>query len=165
MDIEGMAATPPRRTITLLRVMISAVLVAFAVLVAQYKKSQPPAKSSISLPLKPFLTDAPSSEGTNRFAWVPAYPGAALQNITTKQSHDQLSYGFSFRTEDDFKHVLSFYRDGLQGAGFQVQVTDSRETGGDLHAEADGGRRVFDVIAAKVLQGSGTEVGATAVQR
>lgn len=160
-----MTATPPKRTITLLRVVISAVLVAFAIFVAQYKKSVPPAKPAVSLPLKPFLTDAPSSEGANRFAWVPAYPGATIQNITTKQSHDQLSYGFSFRAQDDFKQVLGFYRDGLQAAGFQVKVTDSHATGGDLHAESDGGKRVFDAIAVKVLQGSGTEVGVTALQR
>ena len=101
----------------------------------------------------------------NRFAWVPAYPAATLLNITTKQSHDQLSYGFSFRAADDFKHILGFYRDQLQAAGFQVELNDSRETGGELHAMADGGSRAFDAIAVKVLQGAGTEVGVTAVQR
>ena len=160
-----MIAATPKRTITLLRVVISALLDAFAVFIAQYKRSTPHSKPNPSLPLKPFVTDAPSSEGANRFAWVPPYPGAALQNITTKQTHDQLSYGFSFRTEDEFKHILAFYRERLQAAGFQVEVNDSREAGGELHAMTDGGIRSFDAIAVKILQGPGTEVGITAVQR
>jgi len=149
----------------MLRVMISAVLVAFAVFVVQYKRSTAPARSSTSQPSKPFMSGAPSGEGSSRFAWVPQYPGATLENITTKQTRDQLSYGFSFRAADGFKQVLAFYRDRLQGAGFKVDVKDSAETGGELHAAADDGQRTFDAIAAKVLQGTGTEVGVTAVQR
>jgi hypothetical protein len=155
---------PGRKTNPLLRVMMSLVLVGFAVFVVEYKKATTPPKSGAPAASKPFLTDAPSSEGSNRFAWVPKYPGAATENISTKQTRDQLSYGFSFRAPDDFKHVLAFYRDQLQGAGFQVEVKDSHETGGELHAVADGGGRTLDAIAAKVLQGTGTEVGVTAVQ-
>ena len=117
-----MTATPPRKTNPLLRVMISAVLVAFAVFVVQYKRSATPARPSAPAPAKPFLTEAPSSEGSNRFAWVPPYPGATIENINTKQTRDQLSYGFSFRAPEDFKHVLAFYRDRLQAAGFKVDV-------------------------------------------
>jgi hypothetical protein len=164
MKLKSMTATPPRKTNPLLRVMISAVLVAFAVFVVQYKRSAAPARPSAPAPAKPFLTEAPSSEGSNRFAWVPPYPGATIENINTKQTRDQLSYGFSFRAPEDFKHVLAFYRDRLQAAGFKVDVTDSGETGGELHAVADGGSRSFDAIAAKVVQGAGTEVGVTAVQ-
>jgi len=146
--------------------MISAVLVAFAVFVVQYRRSTAPARPKLPPSAsKPFLTDAPSSEGANRFAWVPQYPGAKIENITGKQSRDELSYGFSFQVGDDFKHVLAFFRDRLQGAGFEVTVNNSGENGGDLHATADQGRRTFDAIAAKTLQGSGTEVGVTAVQR
>jgi len=159
-----MTATPPRKANPLLRVMISAVLVAFAVFLVQYKRSAMPARPRSPAAAKPFLTDAPSVEGSNRFAWVPQYPGATIENINTKQTRDQLSYGFSFRASDDFKHVLAFYRDRLLAAGFKVDVADSRDTGGDLHAVADEGRRTFDAIAAKVLQGTGTEVGVTAVE-
>src|SRR3954468_12384122 len=159
-----MTATPPRKTNTLLRVMMSAVLVAFALFVAQYKKSTAPPKPSAAVSTKPFLSKAPSSEGSNHFAWIPSYPGAALENITTKQTHEQLSYGYSFRTADDFKQVLAFYRDRLQSAGCKVDMNEG-ERGGDLHASADGDSRLFDAIAAKVLQGTGTEVGITAIQR
>jgi hypothetical protein len=160
-----MTARPLRKTNPLLRVMISVVLVGFAVFVVQYKRSAVPARSSPPVASKPFLTDAPSAEGANRFAWVPQYPGATIENITGKQTRDELTYGFSFHTADDFKHVLNVYRDRLQAAGFDVEVSNSSENGGDLHAVADQGRRTFIAIAAKVQQGSGAEVGVTAVQR
>jgi hypothetical protein len=160
-----MTATPPRKRNTLLRVIMSAVLAAFALFVVQYKKSTEPAKSSASEPLKPFLSTAPSSEGSNRFAWIPRYPGATVENISTKQTRDQLSYGFNFRTADDFKHALGFYSEQLQSAGFKVEVKNSGEYGGELHADAASSGRSLDVAAAKVLQGTGTEVGVTAVQR
>ena len=160
-----MTATPPRKSNPLLRVMMSAVLVAFAVFVVQYQKSTEHPQPRANAPAKPFLSTAPSSEGSNRFAWVPHYPGATVENISTKQTREQLSYGFNFRTADDFKQVLAFYKAGLQSSGFKVQVNDSGAHGGDLHADADSSGRSFDVVAAQVMQGAGTEVGITAVQR
>jgi hypothetical protein len=160
-----MMATPPRKINMLLRVMMSAVLVAFALFVAQYKKSIAPPKPAAPVSTKPFLSKAPSSEGSNHFAWIPSYPGATVENITTKQTHDQLSYGYNFRTADDFKQVLAFYGERLQSAGFKAEINNSGERGGDLHAAMDASGRSFDAIAAKVLQGTGTEVGITAVQR
>jgi hypothetical protein len=164
LKVEGMTAIPPRRTNTLLRVMMSAVLAAFALFVAEYKKATTPAKPSASAPAKPFLSPAPSAEGSNRFAWVPPYPGSTIENISTKQTREELTYGFNFRAADDFKQVLGFYRDRLQSAGFKVAEKDTEERGGELHAEGDGGRSL-DVIAAKVVNGTGAEVGVTAVQK
>jgi hypothetical protein len=160
-----MTARPPRKTNTLLRVVMSAVLAAFAIFVVQYQKSTEHPQPSAKGPLKPFISSAPSSEGSNRFAWVPHYPGAAVENISTKQTRDELTYGFNFRTADDYKQALAFYSQQLQSAGFKVKVNDSSEHGGDLHADADSSGRSFDVVAVKVLQGTGTEVGVTAVQR
>jgi hypothetical protein len=160
-----MTATPPRKRNTLLRVIMSAVLAAFAIFVVQYKKSTEHPQPGANGPRKPFLSTAPSSEGSNRFAWVPHYPGAAIENINTKQTREQLTYGFNFRTADDFKQALAYYRDQLQSAGFKVDVKNSSEFGGELHADADSSSRSMDVVAAKVLQGTGTEVGVTAVQR
>ena len=160
-----MTATPPRKRNTLLRVIMSAVLAAYAIFVVQYKKSTEHPQPGANGPLKPFLSTAPSSEGSNRFAWVPHYPGAAIENINTKQTRDQLTYGFNFRTADDFKQALAYYRDQLQSAGFKVDVKNSSEFGGELHADADSNSRSMDVVAAKVLQGTGTEVGVTAIQR
>jgi len=161
-------ATATRRISPLLRVMISAVLVAFAIFVVVYRKSAPEtrrAAPSTAANNKPFLSDAPSSEGGNRFAWIPAFPGAEVHDISTKQTRDRLSYGFSFHTTQEFKQVLTFYRDRLQAAGFKVDVKDSGDGGGELHAEDPAGNRSFDAIAAKVIAGSGAEIGVTAVQR
>jgi hypothetical protein len=160
-----MTARPPRKTNPLLRIVMSAVLVAFAVFVVQYQKSTEHSQPSGKGPLKPFLSPAPSSEGSNRFAWVPHYPGAAVENISTKQTRDELTYGFNFRTVDDFKQALEFYRQQLESAGFKVEVKTSGEFGGELHANSDSSGRSLDVTAAKVLQGTGTEVGITAIQR
>ena len=160
-----MTARPPRKTNTPLRVVMSAVLVAFAIFVVQYQKSTERSQSGATGPQKPFLSTAPSSEGSNRFAWVPHYPSATVENITTKQTHDELTYGFNFRTADDFKQALEFYNQQLKSTGFKVDVNNSGESGGELHANADGSRRSFDVVAVKVQQGAGTEVSVTAAQR
>lgn len=160
-----MTARPPRKTNPLLRIVMSAVLVAFAIFVVQYKKSTEHAQSGAKGPLKPFLSTAPSSEGSNRFAWVPHYPGATIENISSKQTRDELTYGFNFRTPDDFKQALTFYRQQLESAGFKVEAKNSAEFGGELHADAASSGRSLDVTAAKILQGTGTEVGITAVQK
>src|SRR5882757_2875254 len=117
-----MTATPPRKRNTLLRVIMSAVLAAFAIFVVQYKKSTEHAQPGGNGPVKPFLSTAPSAEGSNRFAWVPHYPGASIENINTKQTRDELTYGFNFRTSDDFKQALEFYSQQLKSAGFKVDV-------------------------------------------
>ena len=66
-----MTARPPRQRNMLLRVIMSAVLAAFALFVVQYKKSTEHTQPGAKGPVKPFLSTAPSSEGSNRFAWVP----------------------------------------------------------------------------------------------
>ena len=162
-------ATATRKINPLLRVMISAVLVAFAIFVVIYRKSVHAARSAAPSTAaangKPFLSAAPSSEGANRFSWIPAFPGAAMHDISTRQTRDQLSYGFSFHATEDFPQVLAFYRDRLQALGFEARVKDSGESGGELHAEDTAGRRSLDVVAAKVVTGGGAEIGVTAVQR
>jgi len=160
-----MTARPPRKTNTLLRVVMSAVLAAFAIFVVQYQKSTEHTQSGARGPIKPFKSLAPSAEGSNRFAWVPHYPGATVENINTKQTRDELTYGFNFRTSDDFKQTLEFYNQQLKSAGFTVEMKSPGETGGELHANAESSGRSFDVVAVKVVQGTGTEVGVTAVQR
>jgi hypothetical protein len=155
---------PARRINPLLRVMFSVVLLAFAIFVVVYKRSTTPPKTDLLTPSKPFLTDSPSSEGANHFAWVPKYPGATTENISSKQTRDELSYGFNFHSPDDFKKVLTFYRDQLQSAGFQVDLKETSTAAGELHATAGGGSRTFDAMVANVSQGTGAEVGVTAVQ-
>ena len=135
----NMTARPPRKTNTLLRVVMSAVLAAFAIFVVQYQKSAEHAQPSAKGPLKPFLSTAPSAEGSNRFAWVPHYPGAAVENISTKQTRDELTYGFNFRTAIDEGVVCSlFYCSAGSVIGF-----DPDDVEGDFfgHAGVGSGAR------------------------
>lgn len=136
----------------------AAVLVVVAGLV-WYQRSHPAATSA----KKPFLSQAPSSEGTNQFAWLPAYPGATISNIRTKMTRGELSYGFSFVTPDASEKVLSFYQSRLRAAGFKADVKSSGDAGGQLHAEDSAGKRTLDLTAGKT--GEGTEAGALAVEK
>jgi hypothetical protein len=159
-----------------MRVMVSAVLLAFAIFTVQYRKSLPEAKRAASsaktVSNKPFPSVAPSSEGATRFSWIPKFPDAQLENISTKQTRDEVSYGFSFHTTQDFGQVLTFYGDELRKQGFKVELKveasgagqkTAPENGGQLHADSSDGTRSFDVVATKAA--SGAEVGVTAVQR
>ena len=161
-----MMPKPQRRVSLQLRLILTVVFVAFAYFVAQYRKSAPATapllRDMYSGPLQ--KEDLPA-EGVNRFAWVPAFPGAQMENITSKVTRGQHAYGFSFRTEQEFDRVLAFYGDKLKEAGFKVEIKNQEARGGDLHAESSDGKRTFDVVVAKVYSGTGTEAGVTAVQR
>ena len=92
---------PARRINPLLRVMFSAGAAGIIrdSLVVVYKRSTTtPPKADLLTPSKPFSTDSPSSEGTNRFAWVPKYPGATTENISSKQTRDELQLRASIST-------------------------------------------------------------------
>jgi hypothetical protein len=161
-----MTPKPQRRISLQLRLILAIVFIAFAYFVAQYRKSVPRARSTeTSMDTRPLLVDDPSPEGTDRFAWVPAFPGAEIEGITSKVTRGQVSRGFHFRTARDFKTALAFYGDKLKGAGFKVDIKETTGQGGELHADSADGKRAFDVVAAKVFSGTGTEIGVTAVQR
>ena len=161
-----MTPKPQRRISLQLRLILTIVFVAFAYFVAQYRKSAP---GTAPLPRDaytgPLQEEDLPAEGANRFDWVPAFPGAEMENITSKVTRGQHSYGFSFRTQQDSDFVLAFYGDKLKQAGFKVDIKSTESRGGELHAEGADGKRSFDVIAAKVYSGTGSEVGVTAVQR
>ena len=157
----------PRRRISLqLRLILTVVFVAFAYFVAQYRKSVPRTRlADASTDTRPLYTDDSSPDGTSHFTWVPAFPGAEIEGITTKRTREEVSYGFHFRATQDVKFVLTFYSDKLKEAGFKVEVKESAGQGGELHADSADGKRSFDVVAAKVVNGTGAEIGVTAVQR
>jgi hypothetical protein len=140
------------------RIIFSAVVLVMGLGIVLYQRSHPAAANA----KKPFLSQAPSSEGGNRFAWVPAYPDATISGIRTKMTRGELSYGFSFHTPDGSEKILSFYQSQLQGAGFKVDVKRG-DAGGQLHAEDLGGKRSFDLTAGKVTDG--TEAGVMAVEK
>jgi hypothetical protein len=140
------------------RIVFSAAVLVIGLGMVWYQKSHPAAGNA----KKPFLSQAPSSEAGNRFAWVPSYPGATISDIRTKMTRGELSYGFSFRTPDANEKILSFYQSQLQAAAFKVDVKRG-DAGGQLHAEDSGGMRSFDMTAGQVAEG--TEAGVLAVQK
>lgn len=141
------------------RIAFSAVVLAIGLGIVWYQRSHPAAGRA----KKPFLSQAPSSEGSKTFAWVPAYPGAATSGIRTKMTRGELSYGFSFRTPDGSEKILSFYQSQLQAAGFKVDVKSAGDAGGQLHAEDSGAKRSLDLTAGKATEG--TEAGVLAVEK
>jgi hypothetical protein len=140
------------------RIVFSVAVLVVGLSLVWYRRSHPAAGEA----KKPFLSQAPSSEGTNRFAWVPSYPGATISDIRTKMTRGELSYGFAFHTPDASEKILSFYQSRLQALGFKVDVKRG-DAGGQLHAENSDGKRSFDLTAAKAAEG--TEAGALAVDK
>src|SRR5689334_5000241 len=100
------------------RMILSGVVLVLALSAVWYQRTHPGARKGPASD-KPFLSKAPSAEGNQQFAWVPAYPGAKISDIRTKMTRGDLSYGFSFVTSDPSGQVLSFYRQQLQNAGFK----------------------------------------------
>ena len=95
------------------------------------------------------LTFAVRQRQTNpaaRFAWIPAYPGARLEDIRTIQNHDQLAYGYHFQVKDEGAAVRKFYESKLRNAGFTV-IGKGGVTGKswDLYAENADLTRSIDV--------------------
>jgi hypothetical protein len=166
-----MTPKPQRRISLQLRFVLAIVLVAFAYFVGQYRKAVPRGRAgdsgavnSSTAARTTFPADS-ASDRASRFAWIPAFPGAEIEGITSKLTRGQIAYGFHFRTAQDFKSALAFYGDKLKEAGFQVEIKDSSDKGGELHADSADGKRTFDVVAAKVYSGTGAEIGVTAVLR
>jgi len=154
-----MVGMMPSRTATPRnRIIFSAAVLVIGLSLVWYQRSHLPAGNA----KKPFLSQAPSSEAGNKFAWVPSYPGATISDIRTKMTRGELSYGFSFHTPDASEKILSFYQSQLQAAAFKVDVKRG-DAGGQLHAEDSGGQRSLDLTAGKVADG--TEAGVLAVQK
>jgi hypothetical protein len=144
------------------RIVFSAVVLMIGLGVVWYQRSHS-ALGKAGGSKKPFLSQAPSSEGSKTFAWVPVYPEATVSGIRTKMTRGELSYGFSFQTPDGSGKVLSFYRSRLQAAGFMVDVKSSGDAGVQLHAQESSGKRSLDLTAGGAAEG--TEAGVLAVEK
>jgi hypothetical protein len=108
-----------------------------------------------------FRSSAPSSEGEHSFAWIPRYPGAEVNNIRTRETEKELTYGFEFQTVDAPTAVADYYERGLRAAGLTV---NTRRPSGDetnIHGESSSPARMIDVGIDKVQTGSFISVGAT----
>lgn len=159
-----MMPKPQRRISFQLRLILTIIFVAFAYFVSQYRKSVPRAGVGPgTFDTRPLLIDD-AADGTDRFAWVPAFPGAEIEDLNTKHTRGQVSHGFSFRTDQDFNAVLTFFSGKLKDQGFKVDIK-TEDRGGELHANSPDGKRSLELIAAKRYTGAGAEIGVTAVQR
>jgi hypothetical protein len=166
MAVQSPSSIPPRARNPYMRIAFSAVLVAFAIFVVQYRKTLPSSavKTSTAAASKPFPSSTPSGDGQSRFAWLPSFPGAEVGNIRTKITHGEESYGYTFHAPGEFKDVSDFYSGKLKATGFTV-VDKQHADGVDLHAENPDRTRLLDISTVKSPSGSGTEVGVNATQR
>ena len=141
-------------------VTIALVWLTFALL---QKHSSPSAHEHVVTPKQPFLADT-TSENSTRFAWVPSYPGAQLENIHTAQNGDQLRYGYNFQVKDQGTKVREFYERNLKSAGFTViGKGGAKGKSWDLYAENPDRTRSIDVNGN--AQQEGVNVGVMAVVR
>ena len=153
---------PARKINVFVRFLLSVALIGLTVILLQKQKNHS-ARDHAVTPRQPFLTD-PSSESSNRFAWVPSYPGARLENIRTVQKADQLSYEYQFQVKDEGAKVRIFYESYLKSAGFTVIGKGGAEgKSWDLYAESPDRTRSIDVNGN--AQAEGVNVGVVAVVR
>ena len=151
------------------RVLLSATLVLAVIYFVRSR--QPVASGPDNSPS--FRSDAPSSEGTRRFGWIPSYPGAEIENIRSSQGRGQLSYAYGFVASTKLSNVMNFYETQLRALGFTVVVKDQTKNanglaGVQLHAENPDRRRIIDVTmvdSTKPGSDAIVEVGVTAQER
>ena len=105
-----------------------------------------------------------SSASSNRFAWVPSYPGAQIEQISTVQKGNELRYGYHFQVKDEGSKVREFYERNLKSAGFTVIGKGGvKGESWDLYAENPDRTRSIDINGN--AQPEGVIVGVMAVVR
>lgn len=153
---------PARKITFLVGILFTVALIGLTFALLQ-KQRNPSARDHADTPRRPFLTDPPS-ESSNRFAWVPSYPGARLENIRTVQNRDQLGYGYHFQVKAEGDKVRKFYESNLRSAGFTViGKGGANGKSWDLYAENPDRTRSIDVNGN--AQPEGVNVGVMAVVR
>lgn len=82
--------------------------------------------------------------------WVPHYPGAVREGAVSGTTKDGTGGSFGLTTSDSAAKVMTFFKDELEGAGFEVNVTtfekSGKQAGGTLSAEDKGTNRTVHVI-------------------
>lgn len=148
--------TPIRRGNPLVRILLSFAMLGFMLYIVIHE-GRPQKKGPV---VANFRSSAPSSEGTNRFAWIPRYPGAELSNIRTRETESELTYGFEFQSSDAPAAIADYYERGLRSGGFKVDTRRPSADETNIHAEASSPQRTIDVGIDKVQTGSLVSVGA-----
>jgi len=94
--------------------------------------------------------------------WVPAYPGATVQNTMSVTENGKRSGSFVFVTADGADKVISYYSDELKTSGFTVSTTTGNTNGkisGMVGGEDKDNNRNVAVILGQ--QDDGTHVSVT----
>jgi hypothetical protein len=88
--------------------------------------------------------------------FVTTYPGAKLQSTTINAGAKTASGTFSFETTDSPAAVIAYYKQKAAGAGLAPAVNMNMGPTTVFTANADGGKKVLQVVAA--TSGSGAHV-------
>jgi len=108
-----------------------------------------------------------SSEGTVKIGagsdkapdWVPAYPGASLQNTFSSSNATEQTGQYAFTSKDPADKIIAFYGDSLKSSGFTVSnmtTNSDGKVGGMVSGEDKANKRA-------VVVGIGTEADGTKV--
>lgn len=111
-----------------------------------------------------------SSEGTVKIganadkapAWVPAYPGATLQNTFSATTNGEQSGSYTFTTSDSADKLISFYGDSLKSGGFAVSnltTSSNGKVGGMVSGEDKANKRT--VVISISTESDGTHANVT----
>jgi hypothetical protein len=80
-------------------------------------------------------------------AWIPAYPGAAVQGVAATERAGETQYVFSVGTSDSLDEVSAYYRNQLRRAGFDVDSTAATPGAEILQAKTAG--RTVQIVLSK----------------
>lgn len=77
-------------------------------------------------------------------SWLAEYPGGESQGAYSGSDGSIVTGGYTFQTDDSVQEVMDFYKDRLEGEGFQVTTTtfqqDGRIAGGSLSGKGSNNR-------------------------
>ena len=94
-------------------------------------------------------------------SWIPRYEGTAPDGFFSSSSEGEKSGACSIQTSDDPKQVLSFYRDQLEAAGFELQeqtIASGKQQVTILSASNEGESKQLQLTASREEGASETTV-------
>ena len=82
-------------------------------------------------------------------SWIPAYPGSSPVGTMAADTTNEQGGGFTFKTGDSVDDVLSYYKDELKSAGFEVSSSSWEKDGATAGGGVNGtsGKRTITVAA------------------
>jgi len=83
-----------------------------------------------------------SGGGDELPGWIPKYPGTEPEGTFLSSSDQQTNGGFGYKTGDDPDDVIAFYKDALEGDGFEITGNNTWQSGdtksASINAKAEG---------------------------